>query len=45
MKTKEMFTKSSFSAVGLFLGFFVRAILTKLWKGVDLKETEREIDI
>lgn len=36
--TKETFTMSSFSAVGLFFGFFVRAILTKLWKAVDLQE-------
>lgn len=29
-------TDSSFSAVGLFFGFFVRDTLTKLWKAVDL---------
>lgn len=29
-------TDRSFSAVGLFFGFFVRATLTKLWKAVDL---------
>lgn len=30
-------TDSSFSAVGLFLGFLVRDTLTKLWKAADLR--------
>lgn len=31
-------TDRSFSAVGLFFGFFVRDTLTKLWKGADLEK-------
>lgn len=33
-------TERSLSAVGLFFGFFVSAILTKLWNVADLKEKE-----
>lgn len=37
---EQNFTESSFSAVGLFFGFFVREILTKVWKAVDLQENK-----
>lgn len=36
-------TESSFSAVGLFLGFLVRDDLTKLWKVGDLREQDGHV--
>lgn len=37
-KRSKSLTERSLSAVGLFFGFFVSAILTKLWNVDDLKE-------
>lgn len=39
-KGPKSLTERSLSAVGLFFGFFVSAILTKLWNVADLKEKE-----
>lgn len=38
-------TARSLSAVGLFFGFFVSAILTKLWNVDDLKERKMRFSI
>jgi hypothetical protein len=38
-------TSNSFSAVGLFLGFLVKATLTKLWKVGLLKKKERKKNV